>query len=1125
MKNNTDAGISMPWCHKAYRIMRNTFFFLMLAISASFASSGYAQVTRFDLSLQNTPLEQVFQEIEKNSEFSIIYKSNEINLKEKVTVHVRQQPVSAILEQVLKNQSLAYEIDDKHIIIYKEDKNIAASHPQQTRGVVTGTVVDENGEPVIGASVMLKGTTTGTVTNIDGKFTIQVNATGASQLLITYIGMETVEVGVVAGHHVNVLMKESSMMVDEVVVTGYGEFKKSTYTGAATVVSLNQLQDLPSISVSQMLATHVPGLNISSSSGQSGARQTYTIRGVGSVNASSAPLVVLDGIPILSGDFSSDSNTSAVGLDGLSTINPGDIESITVLKDATSTALYGARGANGVILITTKQGAEGRTNLTFRANLSTRDFAVDYRPTMGGEERRELLHEGFMNYYIDDLNYSEAAAKTEADRLTETYAAMPEGGYSDWRDALFQNEKQQQYDISINGGSKNTRFAASLGYLTNKGLSLSSHFERYSARINLNHIHNKFDYNMNMMFTYTNAKPTPEGGYYAGAITPAVVNLTPSEPIYNKDGTYAQDYRTNGGYNPLHENANTISYNKLGRLIGGVGIGYRIIDPLKIATSFDLEYNNTRQFRFWSPDAKDGKTANGAGQLHTPQSFRYQSKTNLVYDDRFGKHHINPRATFEVTNYTYSYFYARSENYGYWGNPAMNNATNPVETAQYDEIDRMVSLVGLLNYDYDDLYYLTLSYRRDASSRLATDARWGNFWSLSGSWRVTKESFMESSSHWLSDLKLKASYGVNGNLPTNWFAWHSTYNASAQYGQYPAMYESNLGNNKLTWESNYNLNVGIDATLFNRINLELNYYRRDSKDLLFQRPLFLATGFNSVMDNIGHLRNSGFELDINSVNIQNKNFQWRTSFHVYNNNNKIIKLGSDGTPIYSGRLIRKEGEPWSTIYVIEYAGVDPETGEPQYYTNEEIVDPETGAESFSRDIVNDPSKAMRVCWKNAEPTFRGGLTNTFNYKFIDLSLHLSYTLGGWTVDDSQWNLQDDGYSPNMNKSIELRRRWQNPGDVTDIPKYKAYRRNGGWYTSTRSVHSTDHLRVKNLTVGFRSPKQWNDKLGINSARIFFSGENLLTFTSLDLYDPELWGQHGIGLPPLKSYSLGIEVSF
>jgi TonB-linked SusC/RagA family outer membrane protein len=993
---------------------------------------------------------------------------------------------------------------------------------QLSRGqtsVIIGTVTESNGEAVIGASILIKGTTVGTVSDVNGHFSLSVDKSGPVVLQVRYIGLETVEVTAQTGQPTLIVMEAQSTDIEEIVVTGYGNFKKSSYTGAASVVDMNKLQDLPAVSVAQMLESQVPGVTIRANTGQPGSFSSIRIRGTGSFNASNEPLFVLDGIPIMSGNMTSDTNNPG-GLDLFATLNPSDIESLTILKDATSTSLYGARGSNGVILITTKKGKEGKTNYSFKGNWGVSDMAMQYRPIMGGEERRELIREGYINQRLLKGD-SQAEAELYADNNINTHAGIPEGGYSDWIGALFKKGYMQDYEFSATGGRENNNFAASLGYTTQSGLSLRTDFERYTGRLSYNNTYKKFTLGMSSFFTLTENNMTPESTYYASAVYSSRYELTPSIPIYKPDGSYNTGYYSNnGGYNPLFENDNTESFTRIGRILSSANAGYEIIPGLKLSTIFNLDYTNTKEFRYWGPESFDGRSTQGDGQMWRPERLHYNSNTLLNYVKTFNNvHHLNTTAAFEVQSYQIETFYGRAQNYGQNVNHSLSNAMTPVTITNTKDSDRQMSYVGRFNYDYSNKYYLSAGYRHDGSSRLSHQERWGDFWSASASWRVTGEPFMKPVT-WLTDLKLKASYGVNGTLPSTYYGYMGTYNTNIRYGSNTAITEYRIQNDNLTWEKGYMSNVGLDAVLLGRLSFSLDFYQRDTKDLLMERPVYAATGFVSVMDNVGQIRNRGFEFEATSVNLESKDFRWSTSLNISSNKSKIIKTTAEHSEFIEGRLIRKEGEAFNTIYVLEYAGVDPQTGEAQYYSNRPLEDG-----TLSRDIVKDPGRAFRICVADPAPDLAGSLNNSFAYKFLDLSFNLSFTLGGHSVDNALWALQDDGYWDKYNKSIELRKRWQKPGDVTDVPRYVNGNETGGWYTSTRAVHSTNHLRLKNLVFGLNAPKAWINHLGMTKARLYFSGSNLLTWAAYDQYDPELGPQVGWNVPPTKTFSLGVEIHF
>ena len=589
--------------------------------------------------------------------------------------------------------------------------------------------------------------------------------------------------------------------------------------------------------------------------------------------------------------------------------------------------------------------------------------------------------------------------------------------------------------------------------------------------------------------------------------------------IYNEDGSYHTGFQNNGGINPLYENSVDSNYARLARTMASAKAAYHILDGLKLSTIFTVDYSLNKDFFFYSPDGKDGEATQGSGQMMMIERMSYTSQTNLAYNKTFGKHNINAVLAYEVMKYDYEDMYGEKQVYGQTLNPSLDNGAKPADLTNTRQEDAMVSYVGSLNYGYNDKYYAGFSFRRDGSSRLAPDTRWGNFWAVSASWRLSQENFMKPWEDVVSDMKLRASYGVNGNLPTGYYGYHGTYTTGAFYNGKPAPWEDAIANPDLTWEKNYALNLGVDLSLFRRVNLTFDWYTRTTKDLLMSKQLNSISGFGSILTNVGEMKNTGFEIEVRSSNIQTKDFSWTTSLNLSHNKNKIVKL-ADLPEFIDGNYIRKEGCSYATIYLREYAGVDPNDGRPMYYDNKED---ENG--NRSRNIVYDPNDADRVELKDIYPKLTGGLMNTFNYKFIDLSFNLSFHLGGYSYDGAMYALQDDGYTAQYNKSTELRRRWKQPGDITDVPRYVYGQEYGGWWNSSRGVHSTDHLRLKSLIVGVSAPQSWLRTIGINSARIYFSGTNLLTWAAYDQYDPELNGIVSYFTPPLKTFAFGLELKF
>ena len=1081
-----------------------------------FGFTASAQSQKVSLDFKNERVEKVLASIKSQTGMSLVFSDQLVDVNRKVTMQLKDVTLKEALTRLLSGTNLTFEIRNNKIYFIEKK---AVSQPGSRKKRVTGVVKDVMGEPLIGANVVEKGrSTNGVITDFNGKFTLEVDE--SASLVVSYIGYLAQDIPTKGKGDFHIILKEDTNTLDEVVVTGYGDFKKATYTGSASVLTTEKLEALPVVSVGQMIESNIPGISVvAGTSSQPGAKTTLRVRGVASMNASTEPLYVLDGVPIPSYDLSNFTSMSeAGGMGFIETLNPADIESITVLKDAASASLYGAKGANGVVLITTKKGKEGKLRVNMAAKYGITDFAYTYRPLMGGEERRELIHEGLVNFQLDK-GVSEQEAQQYADANIDQYAKRLPQGYSDWESALFKTGYQQDYNLSASAGNQNSSFIGSLGYTKQTGVSLNSEMERFTGRVDASNKYKKVEFGMNASFSWTKNVHLPEGKFYGSAIYASKVNLTPSTPIYNEDGTYASGYRENNGYNPILEAEVNDYYARTVRAMGTAKIAYNVWDNLKVSSVFTVDYSLTKDFFFQSPDGRDGATYQGRGRMQMTDRIRYTSQNNLTYSKTFGKHSVSAVTAFEVMKYDYEDLYAAKKTYGQDINTSLGNAADPIDADQKLQEDALMSYVASVNYSYDDKYYASFSFRRDGSSRLSPDTRWGNFWSLSASWRLSQERFMQPLKSVLSDLKLRASYGVNGNLPSSYYGYQSTYTTGAFYSGKPSPWESTLGNEELTWEKNYALNLGLDIGLFSRVNVSLDWYTRTTKDLLMSKQLNSISGFSSLLTNVGQMRNTGVELEVRSNNIKTKDFSWTTAFNLSHNKNKILKL-ADLPWFVDGRYVRKEGYPFNTIYLREYAGVGPETGSALYYDNQQD---ENG--NYTKNKVTDPGQASPIPLKDITPTISGGFMNTFNYKFIDLSFNLSYSFGGYSYDNASYILQDDGYSVISNKSTEQRRRWQKPGDITDVPRFVYGNKKGGNYNSSRAIHSTDHIRLKSLILGLNAPKAWLQKLGIGNARIYFSGTNLLTWAAYDQYDPEMSGVVGFYTPPLKTYAFGLELKF
>ena len=998
---------------------------------------------------------------------------------------------------------------------------------KEIKGIVTSA---EDGEPLIGATISVKGNEAqGVVTDIEGKYILQIPNSDCT-LVVAYLGMKTQELKAPSSGILNISLEAESMNLDEVVVTGYGNFSKSSFTGSANTLRADMMKNVPVMTVEQKLQGMTTGVNITSSSGQPGANQSIRIRGMGSFNASQEPLFVIDGVPVTSGSLSTGGadaaymNNSKTNI--MSTLNPSDIENITVIKDAAAASLYGSRVANGVILITTKQGKAGRTQVSLNIAGGFSDAAVDFRPTLSGDQRYELLYEGLYNYALDKQMKSPSEY---AGQEIGKYAYVPELGYTDWRKELLRTAIHQNYEASVSGGNERTTFYASLGYNSQEGLAKNSSLDRYSARLNMSQKVGKYgEVGANVMFTQMNQEMNEERGSSINPFLDVAMLMNPSMTVRDKDGNYVGAY-PGTTLNPLRDILTDYNRTRMTRMFS---TGYASIEPLKglkLKETLSYDYTIQKDSRYFNPLSAAGPKSGSDAQ--TSKGFieygKLISSTSLNYVHTFNyKHHLDVLAAYEIESYQTDKASGERSRL-----PSNSNLVEPDNASVLNsfisstQAYRMLSYLSRLNYDYDDRYYIAGSFRRDGSSRLSPKNRWGNFWSVSGMWHLSNESFMKPIKHILSDVKIRASYGVNGNQPGSLYGYMGLYTYGQSYMGGFGSYESSLANPNLKWEKNYNLNIGLDLAFLSRIFLSIEYYNRDTKDLLYSLPISATTGFTNYLSNVGQLNNKGVELELRTINFATPHFNWSTVLNLSHNSNKIISLNGQLEQSIEGTwFIHKVGLPYHTFYVKEFAGVDPQNGDALYYTNTLNKDG-----SYSREITNDISKAQAIPYKSVNPKISGGLTNILNYKQLDLSFTLTYSLGGYSFDKLGTYIENGTtniYTSKYNLPAYAMDRWQKPGDQTDIPRF-VYNQSASDNNSSRYIHSTDHLRLKNLTLGYTLPREWTRKVMVNKARFYFSGSNLLTWAKWKQYDPEtpVNGEVFCEAPPMRTFSFGVQLTF
>lgn len=990
---------------------------------------------------------------------------------------------------------------------------------------VTGVVTSaDDGTPMSFVSVLVKGTSTIAQTNEDGSYRITIPS-GGKTLEFSFMGMQTHEEEIAGRSIINVLMQSDANLLEEAIVTGYGTFKKSAYAGSASVVKTERLNDVPAATFTGMLQGAAPGVQITSTSGQPGAATDIRIRGLGSINASKSPLYVIDGVPVISGDIGNlSSSSTTAGTDVMSTLSNSDIESIAVLKDAAASSLYGSRAANGVILITTKSGKKGKPMFNLKADMGFSDLAMDYHEVMSGQQRRDLMLQGLYNEAI--LKGKTAADATAyANASIDEYAPIPWCGFVDWNDVLFQKGAYQNYEASVSGGGDNLRYYSSLGYLNQDGATINSGLERITGRVTVDYNANKkLSLGAKVLFSVVDQNIYSEGTSYTSPFYSSRNAVIPSDPVYLPDGSYNRDFIRNGKRNPKLSMDYNFKTQAITRTFNTLYAQYEFIKNLRFKSTFSYDYTINKGQSWDDPRTSDGESNNGSFTKVFNEYKKLLWSNALSYTTTIGhNHHLDGLVAYDIETYDSDFLNANVKNFAFPDMYETSNGTVAGLPLGYTNAWRLASLITRVNYDYASKYYLGASYRLDGSSRLSSDVRWGNFWSVSGAWRISQEGFMKPLAHVLTDLRLRASYGVNGTLPTDLYGYFPLASMYSYIGS-SAMRLTQRENKDLKWETNYNLNVGLDFGLWNRINGTVEVYRRSTKDMLMKKPISMTTGDDEFLCNVGELRNVGIEVDINARIIEAKNLLWTAGLNFGHNKNEVVTLDGLQSEIPDGSQVHKIGLPYYTFNVIEFAGINPQTGVPQFYKN--TLNPDG---TRDRSITEDNKQAVSIPYKSADPKLTGGLISALTYRWFDLGLTFTYSLGGYSYDTWAQKTEHGGSDMKANVPVYYANSWQQPGDVTDIEQFVANRSlTMASITNSRRIHSTDFFRLKNLTFGFSLPKQWVSKMGINKARVYMAGTNLLTWAKWDNYDPECVspdGMTGWGQPPLRTWAFGIDINF
>ncbi len=1102
-------------------------FFLLTNVHAD-------NMQRVDVKLNNISIREFFSYIEKNYPYTFMYDNTEINDKERISVNERNQPITNVLSSVLKDKGISYEIQGYQIILSKKDAIDQSDVRQAGRKTVTGKVLDENGDPVIGANIVEKGTTNGTVTNIDGDFTLTVENSAVIQ--ISYIGYLVQEVNSTGRNSVNIVLQEDSKTLDEIVVVGYGTMRKRDLTGSVSSIKSEDIQRSPVTSLDQAIQGKAAGVQVSQASSAPGGRVLIRVRGGNSLSSSNEPLYVVDGFPVSAGGSAGGNGTAQ---NPLATLNTADIASIEILKDASATAIYGARGANGVVLITTKRGDIGRPRVTLDAYHGVQTVAKKL-DMMNAREYATLVNEARANdgqspvfpnpnnpYYFPDIS------------------ALGEG--VDYQDEVFTSAPTQNYNLSVVGGNDGIRYSVGGGYFGQDGIIKNSNFHRASFRSNLDiKIVPSLTVSTNITASHSWANGMPsegDGGGGTGGVVHGAVVMPASVPIYDADGNYTMTNPTPGG-TPSNNPVATVNHYKdnqeIDRFLGSVDANWEIMKDLTLKITFGADLSTANRAFYWPKQTHRGNSKNGEANQRYRKDVSYLNENILTYNKVLGDHSFNVVGGYTWQIFHYKHFEASSTGYSTdlylannlgagttYGQPGSNRSQN-----------QLASYLGRLNYIYKDRYLFTLTARTDGSSKFGANNKWSFFPSFAVAWRASEEAFLREVD-WLSNLKVRASYGKTGNQNIDNYkslAMLGTMNYALGGVLNSGVGPNNIPNPDLKWETTASTDVGLDIGLFNnRLSLVVDYYYKKTTDLLWNISTPSSVGFGSIFKNIGSLENKGLEITL-GADVFTGEFKWNTQMNWSRNRNKVLEIPGY-TPSTQGTLSGhlkvngswlEPGLPVGVWNLLKYDGVFQDQAQleagPRSSANDKLGDARfvdkngDGKINYTDDrmIVGDPN-----------PDFIYGWTNNFSFKGFDFSVYLQGSYGNDIINIQRAETNISG--PWGNQRREILNRWTPTNTNTSVPRARVtvdpLLLQSDWL-----IEDGSYMRVKTMTLGYT----FGNVRFMNSLRLYVTGQNLFTITNYSGFDPEVNSQGNSNLqlgvdynayPSAKAVLFGVNISF
>ncbi|MDD3727156.1 MAG: TonB-dependent receptor [Dysgonamonadaceae bacterium] len=1083
------------------RISLILLFVFAFQINAEHARS---QSTKISLDMKNSSIEKVLQTIEEKSDYYFLYSNRLINVDRIVSLKVKNAAISSVLDRLFTSHDVEYEVKGSQIILSPKEiseitNDLLASKQQQGK-TITGTIVDAQGEAIIGANIIEAGTTNGTVTDFDGNF--RLNVSDDAVLRISYIGYLEQEVATEGRNTIDVVLREDTKTLEELIVIGYGSIKRKDITTAVSIVSTENLDNRPLMSAGQAIQGKAAGVQVVQPSGEPGGGLSIRVRGATSVQASNEPLYIVDGMPT----------------DNISYMSPNDIESIQILKDASSAAIYGARAANGVVLITTKRGriGEAKVKLSAYSGISTLGKKID---ALNTDEYKILMK--------DLAKVSNTAPNIPDD----------EHRYVDWTDAFFKTGVNQNYQVSVASGSEKVQYYVAGGFTDEKGIVNKAKFNRYNFRSNIDSQHTSW-LNMSLNFSYSKTKGqwvrSNSSSMRSGSIL-SVINTPPFMQEWNPNNPEHYDEMAYGSriLNPLAANA-ADNVTSTDYVKGSLAFTIDLYKGLKLKSTFGLDVYNEHWGYYMDPfTTAEGRNTRGKVEESFSKNREWLVENIFTYDASFDKHNLSLMggATQQHAQYNSQYM-AGFDLATSYPNIRSISAANQIDkdaASSSASAWALASFLGRVSYNYDSKYLLTANFRSDGSSKFAPGNRWGSFPSISAGWRISSEEFMKPLKEVVDDMKIRVGWGINGNQGgIGNYSYLGRMSRSrvepTTENQYPGMaiYPNSAPNKELTWEKTMQWNGGLDFVLFNsRLNVSLDAYYKYTKDLLLTVSLPSYVNLpGGITRNDGEMMNKGIEMMISSQNLKGE-FKWDTDFNISFNRNELTKLGLNKVYYYGGTyetgesaVVLREGLSLGTFYGYISEGVDPETGDLIY-------------SDLNDNGITDPGDRTEIgC---AQPDFTYGMTNNFSYKGFGLSIFLQGSQGNDIFNASKIDMESMIDFRNQSKQVLYR--WQRPGMITDIPRVGNIE---NIHNSTRFVEDGSYLRVKNVTFSYNLNSNWLKKTHLSNLQVYVTGQNLLTFTNYKGYDPEVNAYGGNSVvqgvdygtyPQSKAVIFGFNVEF